>query len=600
MEIEKYFQEGKSDNRALYIAILKDAGINENFINSSAGFEALSSMIDQTRNNGGIDFEGLTAENVPQLVEKIKSEWHISENYVMANTPLLDSDKEPRYGAQNRQTSRATALTNLGDGKIQIDNVRIDLENNYGEEAQNYNYEDMPYILENDNRVEETVDQEVYQMYGGDEDELISSTNKTRVSTLKPEDFERLQGNVKENELRELYGIQHKPDEYWSNSISKTPEYSELRVTPYSELFNFSQKQNIESKQYTQEDLNAIMENIFKDYDSQTIQIQWGDTLSELANKFETTVEALAQANGIENPDLIYAGNNLTIPGKTPTREEAINQALQQLGVSNELLKFDSNNNNYINKMVEKTIVDNPEIGDITTKEGMEKLIEQLSQDLVIGENYIAGRYNVPDKLLQENMDSYGKNADTYSRQDVGEIYIDDKGLIHQNSIVLTQTNDLENNPSNQSIFNVPECLSNDNVVAIWTYNDLYNKEGEKLTSQTRGKFSTIKNGAYLNFNLQDVIGLENTPSNEWDMIKATQIRPDIIVKKEKQKAQQEKQKEQTDIQVDEAKEDELIQSYDNYDITTEDMQVAHDTLEQTLEEGQTQQQVQTNEDEGR
>ena len=51
---------------------------------------------------------------------------------------------------------------------------------------------------------------------------------------------------------------------------------------------------------------------------------------------------------------------------------------------------------------------------------------------------------------------------------------------------------------------------------------------------------------------------------------------------------------------VDEAKEDELIQSYDNYDITTEDMQVAHDTLEQTLEEEQTQQQVQTNENEGR
>ena len=51
---------------------------------------------------------------------------------------------------------------------------------------------------------------------------------------------------------------------------------------------------------------------------------------------------------------------------------------------------------------------------------------------------------------------------------------------------------------------------------------------------------------------------------------------------------------------VDEAKEDELIQSYDNYDITTEDMQVAHDTLEQTFEEEQTQQQVQTNENEGR
>ena len=51
---------------------------------------------------------------------------------------------------------------------------------------------------------------------------------------------------------------------------------------------------------------------------------------------------------------------------------------------------------------------------------------------------------------------------------------------------------------------------------------------------------------------------------------------------------------------VDEAKEDELIQSYDNYDITTEDMQSAHDTLEKTLEEEQNQQQEQTNENQER
>ena len=597
MEIEKYFQDGKADNRALYVAILKDAGINENFINSSAGFETLSNMLDQARYSEGYELQNSTSAS--KLLEKIQSEWTISEDYVMANTPLLDSDKEPRYGAQNRQTSRATALTNLGDGKIQIDNVRLDLENNYGEEAQNYDYEDMPYILENDNRVEEQVEQNIYQMYGGDEDELISSTNKTRVSTLKPEDFERLQGNVKENELRELYGIQHKPDEYWNN-IDKKPEYSELKGTPYAELFNFSQKQNIESKQYTQEDLSKMVENIFKNCDSQTVQIQWGDTLSELAVKYGTTVEALAQANGIENPDLIYAGNNLSIPGKTPTREEVINQALQQLGVSNELLKFDSNNGNSINRMVEKTIVDNPKIGDITTKEGMEKLIEQLSQDLVIGENYIAGRYNTSDKSLQGDIDMYGKSADTYSRQDVREIYIDDKGLIHDNAIILSQTNDLENNPNNIDIFNIPVCLANDNItsVAIWNY--IYNQEGEKLTSQYKERFSTITDGTEMNLNVQDAVGLDNTPDSEWDYIETEEIIPDIIVENEKEKTKQEYQKEQSGLEVDEAKEDELIQSYDNYDITTEDMQVAHDTLEQTLEEEQTQQQVQTNEDEGR
>lgn len=39
-----------------------------------------------------------------------------------------------------------------------------------------------------------------------------------------------------------------------------------------------------------------------------------GDTLSALASKFGTTVQAIAQANGIKNPDLIFVGQRLTIP----------------------------------------------------------------------------------------------------------------------------------------------------------------------------------------------------------------------------------------------------------------------------------------------
>lgn len=47
-----------------------------------------------------------------------------------------------------------------------------------------------------------------------------------------------------------------------------------------------------------------------------TYRIQSGDTLSKLASRFGTTVSELARANNIKNPDLIYAGANLKIPGK--------------------------------------------------------------------------------------------------------------------------------------------------------------------------------------------------------------------------------------------------------------------------------------------
>lgn len=53
-------------------------------------------------------------------------------------------------------------------------------------------------------------------------------------------------------------------------------------------------------------------ENFFMNY-----TIQRGDTLSALARRFGTTVQALAQANGIQNVNLIYAGANLRVPGRS-------------------------------------------------------------------------------------------------------------------------------------------------------------------------------------------------------------------------------------------------------------------------------------------
>lgn len=44
-------------------------------------------------------------------------------------------------------------------------------------------------------------------------------------------------------------------------------------------------------------------------------RVEPGDTLSTIAARFGTTVEAIAAANGIGNPNLIYAGQWLDIPG---------------------------------------------------------------------------------------------------------------------------------------------------------------------------------------------------------------------------------------------------------------------------------------------
>lgn len=45
-----------------------------------------------------------------------------------------------------------------------------------------------------------------------------------------------------------------------------------------------------------------------------TYRVQWGDTLYRIAARFGTTMQAIAQANQISNPNLIYVGQELIIP----------------------------------------------------------------------------------------------------------------------------------------------------------------------------------------------------------------------------------------------------------------------------------------------
>lgn len=46
-----------------------------------------------------------------------------------------------------------------------------------------------------------------------------------------------------------------------------------------------------------------------------TYIVKSGDTLSGIAQRFETTVEALVASNGIKNKNLIYTGQVLNVPG---------------------------------------------------------------------------------------------------------------------------------------------------------------------------------------------------------------------------------------------------------------------------------------------
>ena len=48
--------------------------------------------------------------------------------------------------------------------------------------------------------------------------------------------------------------------------------------------------------------------------------IRRGDTLGGVARRLGVSVDALARANGIKNPDRIQAGRVLQVPAKTPAK----------------------------------------------------------------------------------------------------------------------------------------------------------------------------------------------------------------------------------------------------------------------------------------
>lgn len=56
------------------------------------------------------------------------------------------------------------------------------------------------------------------------------------------------------------------------------------------------------------------------------IQVKYGDTVSELAEQYGTTTDAIVKANNLRDPNFILAGQNLVIPAKGQS-VQAVSQA---------------------------------------------------------------------------------------------------------------------------------------------------------------------------------------------------------------------------------------------------------------------------------
>lgn len=65
------------------------------------------------------------------------------------------------------------------------------------------------------------------------------------------------------------------------------------------------------------------------------IQVKYGDTVSELAEQYGTTTDAIVQANNLRDPNFILAGQNLVIPAKGQSVQAAYQaQTIESTGSS--------------------------------------------------------------------------------------------------------------------------------------------------------------------------------------------------------------------------------------------------------------------------
>lgn len=90
-----------------------------------------------------------------------------------------------------------------------------------------------------------------------------------------------------------------------------------------------------------------------------TYTIQSGDTLSVIAAKFDTTVDRLVELNSIENPNLIYAGDVLIIQPGSSVDSESTTYTIQS---GDNLSVIADKFNTTVDKLIELNGIENPNL----------------------------------------------------------------------------------------------------------------------------------------------------------------------------------------------------------------------------------------------
>ena len=155
--------------------------------------------------------------------------------------------------------------------------------------------------------------------YGEIEEETENTTEKKTINELAQEVIEGKWGNGEERKGKletEGYNyddVQNRVNEILGISNKKTTDEIAKEVIEGKWGDGEERKEKLEQAGYDYDTIQNRVNELYDGITTDSYTVKDGDTLSEIATRYNTTVAKLAEDNNIENVDLIYVGQKIVI-----------------------------------------------------------------------------------------------------------------------------------------------------------------------------------------------------------------------------------------------------------------------------------------------
>lgn len=195
-------------------------------------------------------------------------------------------------------------------------------------------------------------------VYGGD---IFSFKDRLNLDEL--DEFDKWVARYgSEPQYVKEYGIWQYSSTDYVDGITENTVDKDVAYKNYPEIIKNAGLNGFSSEAVDEpEDETDVIEPDVTPADTKTYLAMVGDTLSGIAARFGTTVDSLVALNNIENPDLIYPGQELTIVSDSSSDDES-DEIVYQVRPGDTLSGIAARYNTTVGRLAEVNGIDNPDL----------------------------------------------------------------------------------------------------------------------------------------------------------------------------------------------------------------------------------------------